>query len=344
MRMSINTMRYLKLLFLFFLIGGVGYAHALQVPGPLVETDWLAQNLDKVVVLDVRVSPVSFEKKIRGSKAAVNPCGVSSKKKKPIIVSGHIPGAVLVVYKDVTEKRKIDGEERMNLVLSKSAFEKLMQKSGVSNDSAVVITGTGKNTSHVLIATQLYWMMKYYGHDNVTLLNGGVKKWIEEKRDIKYGKSRPKKTAYKASEPRPELIATTEEVAKAVKDGSIQLVDGRNLEDYIGMTYDRKFTSADRRGHIPGAKLWPAASMVDTKGTAVFYSTDELRELAKVLNVDVDKPSITYCWSGGFASLDWYVMHELLGNKDVSMYDGSMHVWSKDPNNPMVKMKLPQFD
>lgn len=340
MRLSISTLRFLTILFLFTLLGLVGHAHALQVPGPLVETEWLANNLDKVVVLDVRVSPTSFEKKIRGKKAAVNPCGVASKKKAPIVVSGHIPDSVLVLWKDVTQKRKVDGVEQLALVLNKSAFEKLMQKSGVSNDGAVVITGTGQGAKDVLIATRLYWMMKYYGHDNIALLNGGVKKWIVEKRDIKYGKSRPKKSTYTAGEPRPELLATTEEVAKAVKDGTIQLVDGRDLQDYLGMTFHRKFTSADRRGHIPGAKLWPATSMVDTKGTAVFYPTDELRELAEVLSVDVDKPSITYCWSGGLASLDWYVMHELLGNKDVRVYDGSMHLWTKDKNNQLVRMKL----
>ncbi len=326
-----------SLLMLFLLTSS---AQATQVPGPLVETDWLADNVDKVVILDVRGSALSFEKKARASKAAVNPCGVASKKKAPVIVSGHIPGSSLVLYKNVTEKRKTDGTELQALVLGKPAFEKLMQKSGVNNDSAVVITGKGQSTSDVIKATRLYWMMKYYGHDNVAVLNGGVKKWLTEKRKVTYGKSRPKKGNYKAGEPRADLIASSEDVASAMKSGEVQLVDGRDLQDYLGLTYHRKFTAPDRKGHVPGAKLLPATTLVDTKGTAVFQPTADIKQLSTVLGVDVNKPSITYCWSGGLAALDWYVLHELLGNKQTRLYDGSMHEWTKNKDNPLVRMKM----
>ncbi len=315
-------------------------AYATQVSGPLVKTDWVAENIKQIVILDVRGKPLSFEKKARASKAAVNPCGVASKKKAPVIVSGHIPGSSLVLWKDVTEKRKADGTELKALVLSKPAFEKLMQKSGVNNDSAVVITGMGQSPKDVLLATRLYWMMKYYGHDNVAILNGGVKKWITEKRKVEYGKSRPKKGNYKAGEPRAELIASSEDVAAAVKSGDVQLVDARELQDYLGLTYHRKFTVPDRKGHVPGAKMLPATTLVDTKGTAVFHPMDDIKQLSTVLGVDVNKPSITYCWSGGLASLDWYVLHELLGNKQTRLYDGSMHQWTRKKENPMVSMKM----
>jgi thiosulfate/3-mercaptopyruvate sulfurtransferase len=315
-------------------------AHATQVPAPLVETDWVADNLKQIVILDVRDKPLSFEKKARASRAAVNPCGVASKKQAPVIVSGHIPGSSLVLWKDVTEKRKVDGTELQGLVLSKPGFEKLMQKSGVNNDSAVVITDRGESPHDVLMATRLYWMMKYYGHDNVAILNGGVKQWITDKRKVDYGRSRSKRGNYQAGEPRGDLIASSEEVASAVKSGEVQLVDARDLQDYLGLTYHRKFTAPDRKGHVPGAKLLPATSLVDTKGTAVFQPLDDLKQFATVLGVDVNKPSITYCWSGGLASVDWYFLHELIGNKQTRLYDGSLHQWTKNKENPLVSMKM----
>ena len=314
-------------------------AHAVQLPGPLVDTNWLANNLDNVVVLDVRTSRASFEKK-RRSAEAVNPCGVGKKKDAPVIVSGHIPGAVLVEWKDVREDRKTYGKEIKGLVLNKSAFERLMQKSGVNNDDTVVITGGGQSPTEVLVATRLYWMLKYYGHDNVALHDGGMKDWIISKQQVKYGKSRANKGNFKAGEPRSELLATTEDAAKAIEEEGIQLVDSRNIEDYLGLTYHRKLTRPDRKGHIPSAKMWPATTLVDTKGTATFNSLDEIREVASLMKVDVNKPTITYCWSGAQSSLNWFVMHELLGNKNTRLYDGSMHEWSQDSNNELAEMQI----
>ena len=315
-------------------------ANAIQVPGPLVDTEWLAKNLEQVVVLDVRASKASFEKKARGAEA-VNPCGVGKKKKdKPIVVSGHIPGAVLVLWKDVRQTQKIDGKEIKGQVLDKAAFEKLMKKSGVNNDSAVIITGGGQRPPDVLMATYLYWMLKYYSHDNVALHDGGMRDWIVKKHQVKYGRSRAKSSKYKAGEPRPELRANSEDVAKAITDDGIQLVDSRGLEDYLGLTYSRKLSKPDRKGHIPGAKSWHITTLVDNKSTAVIYSKEDMRKVAEILDVDVDKPTITYCYSGAMGSLSWFVMHELMGNKTTRLYDGSMHEWIQDPKHETVTMKM----
>ena len=339
MHLRYNYLRYWMMLTLLFIFVVNSVAHAIQLPGPLVDTDWLSNNLDKVVVLDVRTSKASFEKK-RRSAEAINPCGVGKKKDAPVIVSGHIPGAVLVAWKDVRENRKINGKELKGLVPSKSAFEKLMQKSGINNDDTAVITGGGQSPTEVLVATRLYWTLKYYGHDNVALHDGGMKDWIINKQEVQYGKSRAKKGNFKAGEPRSELLATTEDAAKAIEDEGIQLVDSRDIEDYLGLTYHRKLARPDRKGHIPSAKMWPITTLVDTKGTATFNSLDEIREVASLMKVDVNKPTITYCWSGAQASLSWFVMHELLGNKNARLYDGSMHEWSQDSNRELATMQI----
>lgn len=309
-----------------------------EVPGPLVDSEWLKANLKDVVVLDVRTDVMSFEEKDAPKTAAVNPCGVGKKPEADEKVSGHIPGAVLVPWKEVRAEIKVGGESLEGMLLAGPAFDRLMKASGVSNDSTVVIAHNGEKASDALMATRLYWTMKYYGHDDMAVLDGGTKKWIKAGGEIEYGKSRPGRGKYRASTERKELLATAEDVAKAIEDPDIQLLDNRDLEDFLGLTFHPKLTSADRKGHLPEARHWPIGTQVNTKGIASFYSTDDIKKAAAVLGVDLDKPAITYCWTGGQGSLSWFVLHELLGNQNARLYDGSMHEWTKDASRPLVSM------
>lgn len=310
---------------------------ATGVPGPLVEVEWLKENLDDVVLLDVRTSPESFEEKAApSSAAAVNPCGVTTKEEPDQKVSGHIPGAVFVPWKEVRAETKEDGEMLKGMLPSRPAFDRLMKSSGVSNDSTVVITHNGEAPMDTLMATRLYWTMKYYGHDDMAVLDGGTKQWIKAGGNIEYGKSRPRRGRFRASAERTEILATDEDVAKAIEDGEVQLLDSRDLQDYMGLTYHPKFTSPERKGHVPTAKNWPIGTQVNTKGVAGFYSADDIKKVAEVLDVPVDQPAITYCWSGGQASLSWFVLHEILGNKEARLYDASMHGWTKDASRPLA--------
>lgn len=311
---------------------------AAQVPGPLVDTEWLKTNLDKVVVLDVRTSPVSFENKAPTSKAAVNPCGVSKKQQADERVAGHIPGAALVLWNNVHAESKVGGEKLKGMLLPRAAFDRLMKNNGVSNDSTVVITHNGESMVDALIATRLYWTMKYYGHDDMALLDGGTKNWILSGGAIEYGKPRPGRGKYRSTAERKELLATADDVAAAIDDPETQVLDSRATEDYLGLTYHPKLTSQDRKGHVPSAKSWPVGTQVNTKGVASFYGAEDIQGVARILGVDLDKPSITYCWSGGLASLSWFVLHEILGNENARLYDGSMHEWTKDAGRPLASM------
>ncbi len=186
--------RLIPLLFLF----GAAPGHALQVPGPLVDTEWLANNLDKVVVLDVRRDANSFIRKAGGGGevGGVQACGA---KGAAPAVSGHIPGAALIEWKDLAVKQKEGDKEIYDQVPDKAAFEKLMQQSGVNADSAVVVVNPGDGAPAVADGTRLYWNLKYYGMDNVAVLDGGVAKWAEEKRKIEYGRGKPGKGNWQAT-------------------------------------------------------------------------------------------------------------------------------------------------
>jgi thiosulfate/3-mercaptopyruvate sulfurtransferase len=324
--------------------GMVVAVYAESVPGPLVDTQWLASNLDKVVILDVRENEDSFANKAEPPKLPVNPCGVrKATEEKPFIVSGHIPGAVLVPWKEVIEKRKVGAVELKFMLPTKENFEKLMQKSGVSNDSAIVVTSLGMTPGDVMTATRLYWSLKYFGHDNVTLLNGGTAQWVKDGRETEYGKSKSQKGEFKATAERQEMLATAEDVMKVVKGESKeeQLIDVRGQDLYLGLTYPAKSVQAHGQGHIPGAKSFPIYFMTNAASpVASIYNKENILKVANVSGIDVTKPTIAYCNTGAQASVGWFVWHELLGNKNVRLYDGSMHEWSMDANKPVTAMKV----
>ena len=304
-------------------------AHAINLPGALVETDWLEKNKKNVVILDVRKDTKSFTKKpvfIKNKKTG------KSKLKK---VAGHIPGSILVNYKELRGKKKIDGRVVKKMRVSKSAFEKLMQKSGVNKDSKVVIVYKGESNADLTIATRLYWQMKYYGHDNMAILNGGMAQWIIDKRKVNTKAKKVRKGNWISTTERHEILATSKDVQAAVKDKK-QLVDTRAISLYLGTWRKKSYVYAN--GHIPGAKAYPN-ELLSSKMPAKFLKISDSKSLFNQLGIEIDKQSITYCNSGHLATGSWFVLSELLGNKNVKMYDGSMHQWTLEKND-VTKMKM----
>ena len=296
-------------------------AQAATLPGSLVDTKWLAENLDNVVILDIRKDRRSFEKRARGARP-VNPCGPGARRgPQSLVVAGHIPGAVLVLWEKVTGKRKVEGVEIEVLLPEKEKFEKLMQESGVNNDSAIVITSKGEEPVHAAMAARLYWTLKYFGHDNVALLNGGTAQWMLDKRRVKFGKSKARDGTFNVSRERPEIVATMADVMKLSKGegGDEQLLDVRGKDVYLGLTRKRIFLPPEGMGHIPNAKNFPTSFMANTMGpAATIYSKDKMEQVAKLVGIDTSKPTTAYSDSGVMSSLGWYALHEVVGNKKTS--------------------------
>jgi thiosulfate/3-mercaptopyruvate sulfurtransferase len=310
------------------------YAEAL--PGPLVETDWLSSNLDKVQILDVRTNPKSFTKYAK--KPAVNPCGVGGAKPK-LPVGGHIDSKniALVKWIKVLSRGESNGVKLRDMNLDKDKFAKLMTKSGVSNDTAVVITNNAESPEDVMLATRLYWTMKYYGHANVAILNGGTYKWVSEKRDISKSKSKPSKGKYAAKEGNPALLASMADVKAAMGDDT-QLVDSRPLSGYLGLAPIDKLVT--RQGHIPTAKNWPVATNLLNNRTLTFQSADNIKNTATALGLDASKATISYSDTGSFATLTWFAMYEIAGNKSAKVYDASLNEWTQDSDNKLAPMTV----
>lgn len=302
---------------------------AASLPGPLVETDWLAKNKSNVVVLEIRKDVKSFTKKPVFSK---NKKTGKLKLKK---VAGHIPGSTLVNYKNLRSNKKIDGRKVQKMLVSKAAFEKVMQDAGVNKNSAVVIVSKGENNLDLTMATRFYWQMKYYGHDNMAILNGGMAQWLIDKRKLSTKASKPKKGNWVSTAERKNILATSKDVESAVNKKA-QLVDTRPISLYLGTWRKKSYVYAN--GHIPGAKPFPN-ELLSSKMPAKFLNPSDSKSLLQQMGVKTDKQSITYCNSGHLATGSWFVMSELLGNKNVKMYDGSMHQWTLE-KHPVVKLKM----
>ena len=132
---------------------------AVEIPGPLVNGEWLANNIDEVVVLDVRKNVNSF-------------------------ADGHIPGAILVDVKEIRIEREINDRSMTRMRPDSASFEKFMRVHGINSDSVVVLTNRGETSGQVTGAARLYWHMKYYGFDRVALLDGGNPSWIAALEDL----------------------------------------------------------------------------------------------------------------------------------------------------------------
>lgn len=323
-------MKKIKTLFIFTMtLLWVNVTSAGSLPGPLVETDWLEKNKKNVVILDVRKDVKSFTKKPVFKKDKKT--GKSKLKK----VGGHIPGSVLVKYKDLRGEKKIDGRTVKKMIIGQSDFEKLLQNSGVNKDSNVIIVYKGASNGDLTIATRFYWQMKYYGHDNMAILNGGMAQWIIDKRKVSTKASKVKKGNWVSTAERNEILATSKDVETAVKAKG-QLVDTRPISLYLG-TWRKKSYVYDN-GHIPGAKPYPN-ELLSSKMPAKFLNVSDSKSLFNQMGIKTDKESITYCNSGHLATGSWFVLSELMGNKNVKMYDGSMHQWTLEKHD-VTKMKM----
>lgn len=313
-----------------------GQLWATQLPGPLVDAAWLEKHTSEVVILDVRKDTKSFTAKPKkaGGIAGMQSCG--AKKGAGIKVAGHIPGAVLANWKKVRVKRTVEGVDLIKLVPTKAEMEAWMQEHGVDQGDAIVVVSKGAESKDMTFATRLYWQIKYWGHNNVAVLDGGTAAWAAAGNPVSRDKSSPKKGNWVAGEPNMGLIASTEDVIKAMSDGT-RIIDGRTEDYYLG-TEQKDYVYA--KGHISGAKDFPHTLLVNSKTAATFLPKEDIATLMATKGIDPNAPAITYCDSGHLSTGQWFILSELLGNKQVKQYDGSMHEWTKNPANATTAMKM----
>jgi len=265
-----------------------GYAH----PEVLVETHWVKANLGKpgIKLVEIDVDTKAYN-------------------------AGHIRGAVGFNWR--TELQDQVGRD----IISKEAFEKLVGGAGISPQDTVILYGDNNNW----FAANGFWLFKVYGHKDVCLMNGGRNKWQSETdKELTTDRPKPTPVPYKVTETRPELRALLHDVLQAVNSRACNLVDVRSPDEYTGKVIapPGMTETAQRGGHVPGAKSIPWGTPVAPDGT--FKSADELRAIyLEQKGVDPNRPTIAYCRIGERSSHTWFVLTYLLGLKNVRNYDGS---------------------
>lgn len=204
-------------------------------------------------------------------------------------------------------------------IISKEGIEQLLGQSGVSNDTHVVLYGDNNNW----FAAYALWLLELYGHDNVSLMDGGRVKWLADERPTTTVASTVSAASYQAKDANPALRARRDDVLAAVGGTATQLVDVRSPAEFNGeiIAPPGMSETAQRAGHIPGAKSIPWARAANEDGT--FKSEAELRQLYTGEGVDGSTPTIAYCRIGERSSHTWFVLKHILGISDVKNYDGS---------------------
>jgi thiosulfate/3-mercaptopyruvate sulfurtransferase len=255
----------------------------------LVTADWVAENINNPHVAIVEVDEDTT-----------------------LYAQGHIENAITFNWREDLQ----DGLRRD--IISKEGFEALLSKSGIANDTTVVLYGGNNNW----FAAYAYWYFKLYGHQDVRLLDGGRKRWELDARPFVTATPSRTATRYVAKDQDLTLRAFRDEVVAAI--GVKNIVDVRSPAEFSGELAAPAHLPQEGgqvKGHVPSAKNIPWSKAANEDGT--FKSQDELKDIYTSAGVDLAKDTIAYCRIGERSAFSWFVLHELLGVKNVKNYDGS---------------------
>jgi len=274
-------------------------------PESIVETEWVYEHLDdpSVRLVEVDVDTNVFD-------------------------HGHISGAVGWNWQSQLQQGMVRD------LIDKEGMQKLLSDSGISNSTTVILYGDNNNW----FACWAFWQLKYYGHQDVRIMNGGRIKWELEGKPFVETKTEVDSVPYLAKEPDESLRAYRDQVLKALSESAISLVDVRSPDEYSGLLFAPENVpqeGSQRAGHIPGAKNIPWAQATDSDGT--FKSYAELLQLYKDNGITGEGNTVTYCRIGERSSHTWFVLTQLLGYSNVSNYDGSWTEWGSIVGAPIEK-------
>lgn len=242
---------------------------------------------------------------------------------------GHAPGAIGWNW----ESQLCDQVKRD--LVPKNEFEDLLENNGISNDTTIVLYGD----NHNWFAAWAFWQLKYYGHDDVRLMDGGRAKWLEKNYPLTMEEPDFPRGNYSADEPDEEIRTYAPDIERSLGSENVELVDVRSEEEFTGEKISPEGVpeGAQRGGHIPGATNIGWSDAVNDDST--FKSRNELEEIYENRGITSDKETIAYCRIGERSSHSWFVLKYLLGHDNVMNYDGSWTEWGNRVGAPIEKGK-----
>jgi thiosulfate/3-mercaptopyruvate sulfurtransferase len=273
-------------------------------PDALVETDWLADNLDTVKVLD-------------GS------WYLPAQKRDPVAEyhAGHIPGAQFFHIDVIADPNS----DLPHMLPSAADFAKAVGAMGITNsDRVVVYDGIGLQS-----AARVWWEFRAFGHDNVALLNGGLPKWSAEGRALESAAPSPTPVTFSATL-NSALVRSVEQLMANTESRAEQVLDVRPKGRFDGT--DAEPRPGLRSGHIPGAKHLVYTDILNEDRT--LKDADALRAALDGSGIDFGGPIVTSCGSGITASAMALGLH-LVGHDNWAVYDGSWTEWGGRTDTPI---------
>lgn len=284
---------------------------------PLVDVAWVKANIgkDNVVFIDFR--------------------------KKAAYLRAHIPGAVHSQYGGPKSQWRITKDGVPGIVKDPAEIGAHLGSIGIDNATHVVLVPNGKSSSDMGFGTRAYWTLQLLGHDNISLLNGGMNAYLKAvdankkpTNPLEKGAAKPTAKTFTVNL-RKEMLLSADDVEAMGKAGVV-LVDNRTADQYAGVN---KHGKAKARGTIPGA-LNISQNWMTKNGKGTFRSSDVLKKLYAASGVPTSGEQVSFCNTGHWASVGWFVSHEILGNKQAKMYDGSMTDWTAKGKAVEQKVKF----
>jgi thiosulfate/3-mercaptopyruvate sulfurtransferase len=272
----------------------------------LVTTQWLRDHLGDpaIRVVDMR-GYVKTRSIAPGVEEAVYQGAIDEYR------SAHIPGAVYIDWtRDI-----VDPDDPVPAQLAPAElFARAMAERGIGDNAHVIAVDHQGGQ----FATRLWWALKYYGHDAVSVLDGGWNRWVEEGLPVESRQVTPAPASFHPR-PQPSLRASAEAVQTRLGAPGVQLLDARDPGQYSGAR-----RRGPRGGHIPGAVNLPREHFFAPGGG--FLPLDEIRRRIEALGLHSELPTIAYCNGGVAATVVLFNLHRL-GFADLSNYDGSWNEW-----------------
>jgi thiosulfate/3-mercaptopyruvate sulfurtransferase len=273
---------------------------------PTVTTEWLAKHLDEP---DVRVVDGTWHMPQANRDARAE------------FEAAHIPGAVFFDIDAIADR----ATSLPHMLPSAAQFAASVGELGISNGHRIVVY----DVRGVVSAARVWWTFRAFGHDDVAVLDGGLRKWRAEGRPVESGGAAPARVAFTARL-RPELVRDVEAMRANVARRTVQVLDARSAGRFAGTEPEPR--AGLRGGHIPGSLSLPYETLYRPDGT--LKPPHELREAVTAAGVDLDRPVVTTCGSGVTASVLALALY-LIGRRDVAVYDGSWSEWGSRSDTPV---------
>lgn len=322
-RRRASSRYFLVLIFVFVYFGDTPLLDAQKVSDKTQTPSQTQETDSKAAKLEVLINAAKLNELIKADTEDLIVLEPSADLKD--FAKGHIPTARSLHWtKDMTDPKNVELYSNPD----KEAFEKLMSRLGVVNSSRIVIYDRFSSR----LSTRLFWSLKFYGHEKVQILDGGIAGWQESFKLSNTSKI-PDSSDFKVTKVNEGLLVQLDFIKTNLGESKMKLIDGRPADQYSGKAPGKVFHTGKahaKKGHVPDAVnvFWKDNFESDGR----FKSIEDLKTLYTNAGIKPDQCVVTYCNEGLHAAPPWFVLTQLLGYEDVRLYDNSMAEWANSEN------------